>query len=222
MPMGNFIKKIKNYFKNKIFSKKNDVQELNFEQMIQMGLNPNFHGNNKVHKISIGKNSYVSFNSIIYHSDIGNFCSIGPNVVMGYGDHPLDMISTSPHIYLNDKLFESKKREGILEDHFKKIVIKNDVWIGANVYIKNGVKIGNGAIIGAGSVVLNDVGDYEMVAGVPARLIRNRFNDEVVKLLIKIKWWDLDFHVLKENKETLLNPTVVNLKKMLNKLENDK
>lgn len=212
--MGNFIKKTRNYVLTKIFKSKLNEQELSFEQLIELGKNPYFHGNNKVCNISIGKNSYVSFNSIVYHADIGNFCSIGPNVVIGFGDHPINMISTSPHIYLNDLLYTSRETSTILIPHFRKVKIGNDVWIGANVYIKNGVKIGNGVIIGAGSVVLKDVGDYEIIAGIPAVVIRKRFSDEVIKLLLESKWWFLDFKTLKIYKETLTYPNEVNLKEM--------
>ncbi len=219
--MGSIIKRIVKRLN--IWNDNNIIKDsLSTEESIQLGKAHNFHGNNKVHNSTIGQNSYVSYNSIIYHTEIGDYCSIGPNVVSGYGDHPLNMISTSPNIYLNDLLFEPNEKEEILTNHFKKVIIKNDVWIGANVYIKKGVEIGTGAIIGAGSVVLNNVGDYEIVAGVPARLIKSRFSDEVVKLLIKIKWWNLDFNILREHKQALFSPNEINLKELLNKLENDK
>lgn len=220
--MGNFIKKIKNYTLKNFVDKKLNKEELSFEQLIELGKNPNFHGNNRVSNISIGLNSYVSFNSIIYHANIGNYCSIGPNVVIGFGDHPINMISTSPHIYLNNLLYDVNETNEFLIPHFKKVKIENDVWIGANVYIKNGVKIGNGAIIGAGSVVVKDVGDYEIVIGVPAVFLRKRFGDEVIKLLLESKWWFLDIETLKKYKETLRCPNKTNLKEMIKNHANDK
>jgi acetyltransferase-like isoleucine patch superfamily enzyme len=220
--MGNFIKKIKNYILKKMFNKKLNQQKISFEQQIELGMNPNFHGNNKVNNINIGKYSYVSFNSIVYHTDIGNFCSIGPNVVMGYGEHPTNMMSTSPHIYLNNLLYDISEKEEFLVPHFKRVKIENDVWIGANVYIKNGVRIGNGAIIGAGSVVLKDVGDYEIVVGVPANFLKKRFDDEIIKLLLETKWWFLDIEILKKYKETLRCPNEKSLKEMIKNIVNDK
>ena len=68
--------------------------------------------------------------------------------------------------------------------------IGNDVWIGDNVYILAGVKIGNGAIIAMGAVVTRDVEPYTIVGGVPAKVIRKRFNDEQIKKLEEIKWWN--------------------------------
>lgn len=220
--MGNFIEKIKKFLLQRIFNRTQKELKLSFEEKVELGKVNNFHGNNKVRNISIGKNSYVSYNSIVYHADIGDYCSIGPNVVIGYGDHPTNMISTSPHIYLNDLLFDVNETASILISHFNKVKIMNDVWIGANVYIKNGVKIGNGVIIGAGAVVLNDVEDYDVVAGVPAKFIRKRFDKKVIELLLEIKWWEIDFQTLKKYKDVLNNPTQIKLNEMIKKLNDDK
>jgi acetyltransferase-like isoleucine patch superfamily enzyme len=216
--MGNIIirivKKIKTFF-----LKKNNVEyKLSFDDSVALGKEHNFHGNNKVKKCTIGINSYVSYNSIIYHTKIGKYCSIGPNVVIGYGDHPLDKISTSPNIYLNESLFTDTEIENFLEPHFKQVNIKNDVWIGANVYIKNGVTIGNGAVIASGSVVIKNVLDYEIVGGIPAKLIRRRFSQEIIQLLMQINWWDLEINSLKTYKKAVNNPSIENLEDMINKL----
>ncbi|MBC5863655.1 CatB-related O-acetyltransferase [Flavobacterium turcicum] len=219
--MGNFIEKIKKFLLQRIFNRTQKELKLSFEEKVELGKVNNFHGNNKVRNISIGKNSYVSYNSIVYHADIGDYCSIGPNVVIGYGDHPTNMISTSPHIYLNSLLFDENETASILISHFNKVKIMNDVWIGANVYIKNGVKIGNGAIIGAGAVVLKDVDDYDIVAGVPAKFIRKRFDSKVIELLLKIKWWEMDFQALKKYKDVLSNPTTILLNEMIKKMNHD-
>ena len=212
--MGNLIKKIYTSSKKLFFFKKKENENLSFEELIELGKISSFHGNNKVRNISIGKNSYVSFNSIVYHTEIGNYCSIGPNVVIGYGDHPINMMSTSPHIYLNNRLFNSEEINDFLLPHFNKVKIENDVWIGANVFIKNGVRIGNGAIIGAGSVVLRDVNDYEIVGGVPSKLIKKRFEDSVINLLLEIKWWELDLDFLKCYAEVIKKPNEDDLIKM--------
>jgi serine acetyltransferase len=106
-------------------------------------------------------------------------------------------------------------------NHFEKVKIENDVWIGANVYIKNGVRIGNGAVVGAGSVVLKDVGDYEIVAGVPAKIVRKRFSDSTIELLLKSNWWNLNTETLKNYKDTLINPNEANLKDMIKKINSN-
>jgi acetyltransferase-like isoleucine patch superfamily enzyme len=187
--------------------------EYSFAESIEVGLNPNFHGNNKVKSITIGKHSYVTYNSIIYYCDIGNYCSIGPNVVIGYGDHPTNLLTTSPRVYYNHQIFSDNEVDTFTENNFKRVTIKNDVWIGANVFIKNGVTIGNGAIIAAGAVVLSDVGDYEIVGGIPAKLIRKRFDDEVIPLLLRLNWWQSSIEELKPIKHIIEAPTRENLKK---------
>lgn len=72
----------------------------------------------------------------------------------------------------------------------KKTYIGNDVWIGENVTIKDGVRIGNGAVIGTAAVVTKDVPPYAIVAGVPAKIVKYRFDPEKIELLQEIQWWD--------------------------------
>jgi tetrahydrodipicolinate N-succinyltransferase len=101
-------------------------------------------------------------------------------------------------IKFSDKqLFE----EHLYLDAKKKYVVEigNDVWIGNNVLIMDGVKIGDGAIIGAGAVVIKDVPPYAIVGGVPARLIRYRFNEEQRKFLLEFQWWAKDLQWIREN-----------------------
>jgi serine acetyltransferase len=77
-----------------------------------------------------------------------------------------------------------------LFDEKKPIHIGHDVWIGARVFIRDGVKIGNGAVVAAGSVVVKDVPDYAIVGGVPAKIIRYRFSEEMIAELLNLKWWE--------------------------------
>lgn len=135
----------------------------------------------------IGNYTYISSGSKIYsNTKIGNFCSIGPNVTIAAGDHPLDQFTTHPILYdtaWNKKIANSSSIN-------KETVIESDVWIGCNAFIKSGIKIGVGAVIGASSVVTHDVPPYAIVAGNPARIIRYRFNNNVVEKLISSKWYD--------------------------------
>ena len=82
---------------------------------------------------------------------------------------------------------------------YKRVKVGNDVWIGTKVIVMGGVTIGDGAVIGAGSIVTKDVPPYAIVAGVPAKIIRYRFSEEIVKELQNIKWWNLPEDILKEN-----------------------
>ena len=98
-------------------------------------------------------------------------------------------------------MFEKTFAKECVFNHHKKVVIKNDVWIGANVYVKNGITIGNGAIIAAGSVVITDVPDFAIYGGVPAKIIKFRFSDIIIKKIIELSWWDLDEDVLNKHSE---------------------
>lgn len=162
--------------------------------------------NTKVTDSHIGDFSYANFGCIINNVQIGKFCSIGPNVKMGLGNHPSSgFVSTSPYFYSGIKgnilPFADKS---YFKEH-SKIYIGNDVWIGANVIITDGVNIGNGAIIAAGSVVVKDVPDYSIFGGVPAKEIRKRFDEKQIELLQKSKWWENDEKWLRANFEILHN-----------------
>lgn len=148
-------------------------------------------GNNHIVNTTIDEYSYISLNSIIYHSRLGKFCSIGPNVIIGYGDHPTNYLSTSPRLFFKE-IFKSKAlnpETSVFKSH-KLVNIGSDVWIGANCYIKNGITIGHGAIVGAGSVVLKDIPSYAIVGGVPAKIIKYRFSNEIISKLQNLKWWN--------------------------------
>lgn len=143
-----------------------------------------------LYNCTIGDYSYVSLNSYISHTTIGKFCSIGPNLVCGWGIHPLNGISTAPMFYSSMKQNGmTLSKENKIEER-KPIVIGNDVFIGANVTILDGVTIGDGAVIGAGAVVSKDIPPYAVAVGVPIRILRYRFSPEQLSVLNKIKWWD--------------------------------
>ena len=139
-------------------------------------------------KVKIGSYSYVNQDSIIVSGVIGNFCSIGYRCQIGMFEHPVNHISTSPWIFK-----ENKSLLGL--NTFSEIhsppIIGNDVWIGSNSIILQGVEIGDGSIIAAGSVVTKDVAPYSVVGGVPAKLIKYRFNEEEIEFLKNLKWFNL-------------------------------
>ena len=142
-----------------------------------------------LHHVTLGDYSYIARNAQISHCKIGKFCSIGPNCCCGLGIHPTNGISTSPMFY------STAKQNGVTlcsEDkavESRGTVIGNDVFIGANVTILDGVTIGDGAVIGAGAVVTKDIPPYAIAVGIPARVIKYRFEPETVKRLLEKKWW---------------------------------
>ncbi|MCB4807310.1 CatB-related O-acetyltransferase [Tamlana sp. 62-3] len=154
--------------------------------------------------------SYVNLFAKVNNTTIGKYCSISINFKSGLGIHPSNFISTSPIFYSKKNALNKTFSETDNFTEFKPVTIKNDVWIGADVIILDGVTIGNGAIIGAKSVVTKDVPDYAIVGGVPAKIIKYRFSDEMIKELKRLKWWNWDDNKLKKynklfSKEVTLN-----------------
>jgi acetyltransferase-like isoleucine patch superfamily enzyme len=137
---------------------------------------------------------------------IGKYCSIARNVrIVAGGIHPVDWVSTYPFRAKFD--LPGKFEDGIPASKGN-IVIGNDVWLGAKVTILSGVTIGDGAVIGAGSLVNKDVPPYAIVGGLPAKLIRYRFSDEVIKSLLDIKWWDWDKQKVIDNVALLSSDSI--------------
>lgn len=140
---------------------------------------------------SIGRYTYTCYDDEIVNCEIGQFCSISDDVIIGGAEHPIEWGSTSP-VFQNVKHSGPKKRFANHRfDGIPRSIIGNDVWIGKRVIIKAGVHIGDGAIVGAGAVVTKDVPPYAIVAGVPARIIRYRFDADTIARLLTIKWWDM-------------------------------
>lgn len=153
----------------------------------------------KVVNSKIGKYSYVGVRSWVIHADVGSFCSIANDVYIGLAKHSLDYLSTSP-------IFTEKKNgtgySWVDKSCFvssEQTIIGNDVWIGYRAIIRGGVTIGNGAIVGAGAVVTKDVPAYAVIAGVPAKVIRYRYPQNMIEQLEKVKWWEFKENVLQKN-----------------------
>lgn len=142
-------------------------------------------------RISVGRYTYGTPQFKVWSEgdriEIGAFCSIADDVlIFGGGEHRLDWVTTYPlRIALNSP---GAGRDG--HPHTKgPTVIGNDVWIGHGAMVVSGVTIGDGACIGAGAVVTRDVPPYAVVAGNPARVVRQRFDEHAIARLQEIRWW---------------------------------
>lgn len=139
---------------------------------------------------SLGEYSYIQGNSTFLNVHIGRYCSIAPNVTIGDLTHPTDWLSTNPFQYNKNSDIDNFS---FLEFDSKSgsVSIGNDVWCGRYAIVLNGVTVGDGAIIGAGAVVTKDVPPYAIVGGVPAKIIKYRFSEDIIRQLIDLKWWEL-------------------------------
>jgi len=135
---------------------------------------------------------------------IGKFCSIAENlkIFLGNGYHDSGCISTYPFGHTKSGAVFGKEK--FLDPTTNgNIIIGNDVWIGANVTIMSGVNIGDGAIIATNSHVVKNIEPYSIVGGNPATYIKKRFDEETIKKLLQIKWWDWNIIKIKENRHIL-------------------
>ena len=136
---------------------------------------------------------------------IGKFCSIAENVtIMLGGEHQTSWITTYPFNALMPGFSHIKGHPATKGD----IKIGNDVWIAQGVRIMSGVTIGDGAVIGAGAVVTKNIPPYAIVGGVPAKVIKYRFDKKTVKLLLKMRWWDWSDDLLVRSIEILQSKNV--------------
>lgn len=153
-------------------------------------------------------------------SSIGRYCSINVTARI-WNNHPVDYVTTHPILdvpafhpgksrdrYLNKygKYFDNSPYENSLIRNNKAVIIGNDVWIGANVVILPGVSIGDGAIVAAGAVVTKDVKPYSIVGGVPAKIIKYRFPEKMIKMFLEVAWWEWSHEQIERNIEFFYRP----------------
>ena len=149
---------------------------------------------------NVGEHSYMGQDIVIPNvkeTKIGKYCSIACGVYIGASSHPLDFLTThcfaysksAPSLY-GDLITPKEFVVDISDTIYPPVNVGNDVWIGANALIMDGVTIGDGAVVGAGAVVTKDIPPYAVVGGVPAKVIKYRFNEQTIEQLLDLKWWN--------------------------------
>lgn len=146
--------------------------------------------NTLLYNVSVDDYSYIGGESHLNNVTIGKFCSIGPEVRIGLGRHPLQLKSTFPGFYTSSDYYGVKQEYKNDEPAYERIIIGHDVWIGTRAMILDGVTVGTGAVIAAGAVVTKNVPPYAIVGGVPAKIISFRFSEVEIDSLLKSQWWD--------------------------------
>jgi acetyltransferase-like isoleucine patch superfamily enzyme len=156
-----------------------------------------------------------------FNLEIGQFCSIadGVTVFLG-GNHRTDYISTYPFGHVFQNRLGNEKVKGHPQSNGD-VSIGNDVWIGSGTTILSGVSIGNGAVLAARSLITKNVEPYQVVGGNPAKVIRERFSPDVVRILEELAWWDLDLDEIKDLRAILGGkPNKQELQRIVRKLKN--
>ena len=184
-----FIKTIIKYFRLNFF--KRNWRKINYDNgTLAINYFP-------INLVKIGKNTYGELNIVTFNSNsklkIGSYCSIAQNVTFLLDvEHNINHISTYPFLA---KCFEKG------DEAFSKgnIIVDDDVWIGYGSIIMSGVHIGQGAVIAAGAVVTKDVPPYAIVGGVPAKVIKYRFNEKMIAELMKIDYGKLTNELIQKH-----------------------
>jgi virginiamycin A acetyltransferase len=171
-----------------------------------------FEGYNSIGESTIMSNCYIGCGTYISKHNhftgikFGRYCSIGSFIINTAGIHPTTKFaSTHPAFFSKGKaagftFSEEQKFQELkyVEENYL-VVVGNDVWIGDNVTIMSGVKIGDGAIIGSNCLVVKDILPFSINVGVPSKVIKYRFSDEIIGELLFLKWWNKGFKWIKEN-----------------------
>jgi virginiamycin A acetyltransferase len=159
------------------------------------------------------RNVLYHFNFIGDKLKLGKFCSIAKDVkfIMNGGSHRTDTFSSYPFSIFGGSW--SEKLEGTRLGATSKgdTVIGNDVWLGREAVIMPGIHIGDGAIIAAESVVVSDVPPYSIYGGNPAKLIKKRFSEDIIKNLLEIQWWNWSYQKISDNLNSIFNTDIVKL-----------
>ncbi|MBO6902470.1 MAG: antibiotic acetyltransferase [Rhizobiaceae bacterium] len=143
-------------------------------------------------EVEVGDYSYFERHAEAIYATVGKFCSIAANTRINALEHPVERITQHKISYRPNEYFRYLGVDSAFLDlrRGKHVAIGHDVWIGHGAVILPGVAIGNGAVVGANAVVSADVPAFQIVAGVPARILKPRFAPQVAARVEALAWWD--------------------------------
>lgn len=142
--------------------------------------------------VTVGDFTYFERGGEAIHAALGRFCSVAANVRINALAHPTERVTTHKITYRANEYFRFRPLDAAWrgERAAQRVAVGHDVWIGHGAVILPGVAVGTGAVIGANAVVTRNVAPYEVVAGVPARRLRFRFDETLRARLLALAWWD--------------------------------
>lgn len=178
----------------------------------------------KLCDVQVGKYSRIGVNCQISNSTIGNFTAIGKDTVITVGQHPTNYLTSHSIFYKKGNWGWHDDWIAPIDFHSdKRVNIGNDVWIGRQCIILDGVTIGDGAIVATGAVVTKDVPPFAIVGGVPAKVIKFKFSQEIIDRLEEIQWWDLPDEKITEVIDLFhtKNPSLEDINKYFPVLQSD-
>lgn len=183
----------------KLVHKNARVQFSNISGKVQVGSNSVINKVDMYGEVEIGSNTTINgpnseIHTLLHAVNIGNFCSIASNTSIRDHNHNLKSCTSYfiKHHVLGGNYGDDVVSKG-------PVVIKNDVWIGTQTVILSGVTIGNGAVIGANTVVDKDIPPYAIAVGSPAKVIKYRFDEEIIEKLLEIQWWKWSIDRIRRN-----------------------
>lgn len=183
----------------------NSIGDFSTIRLSEIGKHVSVQRNCDIMRCKIDDYSIIEKNAVIHDATIGKFCEISWHCSIG-GDNHNYKLPTIHHWYWNKTFGFEEDVNAIGGQNFKnkilseECVIGNDVWIGSGVTVNRKVHVGNGAILASGTVITKDVPDYAIMGGVPARIIKYRFDEETINRLLAIEWWNWPYKTLKDNR----------------------